>query len=204
MPRVITHDGATIITSGLPGFAFLMPQENREQKRDYFDEYAEKEPTEIGQKIVAERNGMVDLFLDKDALVLDVGIGAGGFVSSRENCVGYDVDPKAKDWLEAQGKWFDPDESTMDDIKGFTFWDSFEHIPHFETWLRRIMPGSYLFLSIPIWPSGGFPDDIPRSKHFKPDEHVNYFTDAGLSRATERIMTATAANKLPPRQMTPR
>ena len=65
----------------------------------------------------------------------------------------------------------------MQYFKGLTFWDSFEHISEPSIILRKIYKGTYIFLSIPI-----FPDLVllTNSRHYRPDEHYWYFTEEGL------------------------
>jgi hypothetical protein len=104
-------------------------------------------------------------------LVVDIGIGAGGFCRAA-SCDGHDVGDAAINWLRIwnrQWKWTEVD--------AMTFWDSLEHIVYPDPILalcRRLC-----FISMPIYDSV---EHCLRSKHFKPGEHVWYFTDRGLIR----------------------
>ena len=89
-------------------------------------------------------------------------------------CMGRDVNPKAKEWLgERKALW---DLNKHPDVYAMTFWDSLEHI---------VEPGVLLactqwaFISTPIYNSA---EHCFHSKHYKPGEHLWYFTDWGLKR----------------------
>lgn len=100
----------------------------------------------------------------------DVGIGSGQFVEEMQ-CHGYDVNTYAKAWLENWGLWGDPYKK---DYKILTFWDVLEHIDDPSKILSKPL---HVFTSLPIFEDL---DHVMRSKHLKPDEHIWYFTDAGI------------------------
>lgn len=56
-----------------------------------------------------------------------------------------------------------------------TFWDSLEHIPEPEVVLKGI--GEWAFVSMPIYKDA---KDCLASKHYKPGEHLHYFTLEGF------------------------
>ena len=58
-----------------------------------------------------------------------------------------------------------------------TVWDSLEHIDDMSAAIQHI--DRFAFVSIPVF--SGY-DDVLASKHFRPDEHIHYFTVAGLIR----------------------
>jgi hypothetical protein len=67
-----------------------------------------------------------------------------------------------------------------DDLGAFeavTMWDSIEHLEKPERSLKHIRKGGYLFASIPI-----FEDlrHVRESKHYKPGEHLYYWTAQGF------------------------
>src|SRR6185436_6951571 len=104
--------------------------------------------------------------------VIDVGIGGGAFVTACSGARGLDVDPKAIGWLKERKL-----QATLaDDPKAMTFWDSFEHIADPHALLRAYKP-SYVVMSIPLF-SGK--ESALASKHYKPGEHIWYFTFHGL------------------------
>ena len=105
--------------------------------------------------------------------VLDVGIGCGQFVAGRPNTDGYDVNPHALAWLKEQGKLGE----NLRDYEAFTFWDVLEHVAEPERYLRRVPHYGWVFASLPIFERL---EDIRRSKHYKPGEHLYYWTEAGF------------------------
>lgn len=139
---------------------------------EYFDKYSHYEGTPIADAINAGRIALVDKYVGPDAGVLDVGIGSGEFIKKRPNTFGYDINPKAIAWLKETMRW--AEFATFD---AFTFWDVLEHVETPDDYFRRIHPGAYLFTSLPIF------DDLTRiraSKHYRPDEHLYYFTEDGF------------------------
>lgn len=113
--------------------------------------------------------------------LLDVGIGGGAFVElmnegadGREGwpCLGYDVNPVGVRWLQDRGQWLDPYQHR---VGAACCWDVLEHMPDFRQFTRRVQ--QWLFVSIPIFASA---EHCAASKHFRPDEHVWYFTHSGF------------------------
>ena len=149
-------------------------------KDDYYDEYAGKGDTDIGRRLNMFRSNLTKAYRDSRA-VLDIGVGDGAFL--REvggERYGYDVDLKAKQMLFDAGQYLDPwiDSGKLWNVGTVTFFDSLEHIPNFEVLLRnRLAHVDTLIVSIPI-----FADEkaILASKHYKPAEHIHYFTDEGF------------------------
>lgn len=141
---------------------------------EYFDKYLGYEHTPIANAINVGRVGLVNRYLDPAAGVLDIGIGSGEFIKNRPNTFGYDINPKAVEWLKQQMRWAD----SFTPFDGFTFWDVLEHVREPEDYLKRIHPGGYLFTSLPIF------DDLTKvrqSRHYRPDEHFYYFTKSGFT-----------------------
>ena len=101
---------------------------------------------------------------------MDIGIGSGAFLQ-RWNTYGYDINPKAIEYLIDNKLYRHPFKGGH----GITFWDSLEHI-HDPT---MIIQGAkeYIFVSMPIYDDS---NHILRSKHFRKDEHCWYFTENGL------------------------
>jgi len=162
-----------LIISEEMGFAC---QADLTQLIDYDDEYVEYYEDCKGSDIAIEINDgrveLVDSYTEE--LVLDVGIGSGEFIESRSyTTYGYDVNPKAIKWLRNKGIFTEDFES----FSAFTFWDVIEHIPDPGVIFSRIKTDSYLFTSIPLF------KDITRvkeSKHYKPGEHLYYWTREGF------------------------
>lgn len=145
----------------------------------YFDKYAEMANTPMG----AELNRIRCDFVARHYIgrVCDVGIGDGAFLKARANELrgsplvdtGYDVNPAGVAWLQARRQYRNP---TQDRPYALTFWDSFEHIYDPRPFLGSIAPW-WVFMSIPTFTG---PEHVLRSKHFRKDEHVWYYTADGL------------------------
>jgi hypothetical protein len=76
--------------------------------------------------------------------------------------------------LHAQGLYAE-DPAQFDAI---TLWDSLEHMEDPGAFLARVRPGTLVFVAIPVV------EDLAKvreSKHYKPGEHLYYFTDAGFT-----------------------
>lgn len=138
---------------------------------NYFNNYKGLSKTETGLKLIQARMALVGKHYS--GKVVDVGIGCGHFISSRENTFGYDVNPVGVQWLKEKGIYFDLYKNKKCDA--LTFWDSLEHIREPEKAIRQAK--KWVFVSMPIYA------DLPhllRSKHFKKNEHFWYFTHSGL------------------------
>lgn len=141
----------------------------------YFDKYVEMENTKIGLELNEARLNLVRTTLKKERLendVIDIGIGSGAFVKELDNCKGYDINPKAVDWLKNRYLYRSP---YVDKFSNATFWDSLEHIHKPKALLDNVE--NFVFISCPIYEDG---EHILRSKHFRKDEHCWYWTHGGL------------------------
>lgn len=152
------------------------PVINTHYDDEYFNEYIRREHTEIGDCLNRFRVNFVNSYTK--SLVLDIGIGCGTFIKKRDNCVGYDICPKATYLLQKKGLFFNPYNNKEDwkRIKGVTFFDSLEHIEWPELILKNITQ-QFVFISIPIFRDISH---IMKSKHFKKNEHYIYFTEHSL------------------------
>lgn len=142
---------------------------------DYFQRYVNYDDTDIAQRIHSGRIGLVNDHLGWQTTVLDVGVGRGEFVRCRPHTLGYDINPEAEKWLRERGVWSE----TLDNFKGYTFWDVLEHVPEPVTYFKHVSKGAYLFTCLPVF------DDlrkIRKSKHYRPGEHLYYFTKLGFMR----------------------
>jgi len=147
-----------------------------EYGQQYFDNYVGLKGQEIARKINAARVGLVDRFVGPARPVLDVGVGSGEFIQARGNTYGHDVNPVAIEWLKARGLFVDvpvPDKR----FSAFTFWDVIEHLRDPYHYLRNVPVPGFLFTSLPI-----FADitKVRESRHYKPGEHLYYFTENGF------------------------
>lgn len=139
----------------------------------YFAKCAGYEDQDIAVKINAGRVRVVNSWLSQHASVCDIGIGSGEFIKKRPHTFGRDVNPAAISWLKANGLWA----SRFDEFAGYTFWDVIEHVPTPEDYFRDIRLHAFLFTSIPVFRDLA---KIRDSKHYRPGEHLYYFTEQGF------------------------
>ncbi len=142
---------------------------------EYFDKCRGYEDKDIAVAINRGRIELVAKHFDPVAAVVDVGVGSGEFVKKRPNTFGVDVNPVAVAWLKAEKLWA----QDLRAFRAFTFWDVIEHLEEPERYFQRIQPSGYLFTSIPL-----FKDltKIRESKHYRPGEHLYYWTEEGFVR----------------------
>lgn len=144
------------------------PAEPMNYEGSYFRKYQEMDETDMGAALTKARVDMVRRHYD--GKVIDVGIGGGRFVLESGG-YGCDVNPEAVEWLGAYGLAADP----YIGCAAISCWDSLEHIPEPEELIERVE--NYVFVSMPIYKSAA---DCLKSKHYKPGEHIWYWTDCGL------------------------
>ena len=146
----------------------------------YFERYKEQANSAIGKLLMASRVSFVNLHIQRWEALCDVGIGSGAFIEARnQRCpeasipvtYGFDVNPKAIEWLRKNGLWQNPYEHIVNNA---SFWDVLEHLDNPATILR---PLTWAFISIPIFRNV---EHVLQSKHYRKDEHVWYFTARGL------------------------
>jgi len=146
-----------------------------EYGEEYFTRYCEYRGSKASLCIVGARIEMVKRFGDGD--VLDVGVGNGEFLEhlNREGirCFGYDINPHAVEMLKERGDFLLPGSAT---VRTATFWDTLEHIPDPASFLG-LVDATRVLMSIPIYSSV---DSLLSWKHFKPGEHLYYFTEEAL------------------------
>lgn len=123
------------------------------------------------------RCAMLARHVGDGATVLDIGAASGQFVRLARSygfaASGFDVIPEANARLREAGLYAD----NPADFDALTMWDSIEHMDEPEHWLGRVRKGSVLIAATPIF------DDlrnIRASKHFKPGEHLQYWTAQGF------------------------
>lgn len=142
----------------------------RPYDEEYFSRYQELADTDLGRELTAARIRLVARHYTGP--VLDVGIGAGQFVTARPETKGYDVNPAGIEWLKERGSWAN---LYRDRYPALTFWDSLEHIDRPDVAVARAE--KWVFVSVPIF-SGA--EHVIRSRHFRRDEHIWYWTHDGL------------------------
>ena len=144
----------------------------------YFAHYQKLDATPMGAALTKARVELVRKYADPRHGV-DIGIGGGRYVAESGG-VGYDICPDATEWLIRDAiAYVDP--YAHNGVRVVTCWDSLEHIPEPEKLLARVR--EWLFVSMPIYKDM---QDVLTSKHYKPGEHLHYWTLAGFIAWCER------------------
>ncbi|EFE08611.1 methyltransferase domain-containing protein [Citrobacter youngae] len=149
---------------------YPVPQDCRPYDDSYFSNYQSLADTVIGKKLTQARIDMIARHYTGS--VVDVGIGSGIFVESRAHTTGYDVNPKGIEWLRQRDLWSDLYQHTY---PALSFWDSLEHIDRPDIAVAQSQ--RWVFVSIPVFRNG---EHVLRSKHFKPAEHIWYWSHEGV------------------------
>jgi len=131
----------------------------------------------IAQAVNAGRCALLARHLERRANVLDIGAGSGAFVRAARaqgfEAMGFEVIPEAAVALRLAGLY--SEEYTGADA--LTLWDSLEHMEDPENYLKRVRKGAHVFVSLPIFADLG---RIRESRHYRPGEHLFYFTHQGF------------------------
>jgi hypothetical protein len=138
---------------------------------EYFEKYESYENTPMDHKLNLVRTSVVNRHHQGD--MVDIGIGSGSFIKSRPRTDGFDINPVAVKWLMTKDKYF----KGLTHYKAFSFWDVLEHVKEPQDYLAPLLKGSRVFISIPIFKNL---EKIRESKHYRPNEHLYYFTHNGL------------------------
>lgn len=151
-------------------------QADRTHLADYDRRYYEKcesyEGQDIERKINAARIDLVARWFSGP--LLDVGIGSGAFIKARgDGTLGFDVNPVAIEWLKRNDLFSD----RLDQFGALTFWDVLEHCPDPGVYLSRVALHAFVFCSLPVFASLAA---IRESKHYRPGEHLQYYTEPGF------------------------
>ena len=146
---------------------------NGQYDRSYYENYCRLEKTPMGQELNAFRVSWVNQYFP-DMQLIDVGVGSCQFVRAT-NALGADINPASVEALKALGRHVDL--SLLARTEVLTFWDALEHVPQPEALLSKAAHG--VAVSIPIFESR---EQALRSKHFKPNEHLHYWTHEGFKR----------------------
>jgi len=143
------------------------PRPPMDYNGSYFAKYQQMDDTEMGAALTKARVDLVRKYFD--GKVVDIGIGGGRFITDSDS-FGYDVNSEAVAWLG--DRYLDPYQVGT---AAATCWDSLEHIPEPEKFLATVK--QWLFVSMPTYENQG---DCLASKHFKPGEHIWYWTIRGF------------------------
>lgn len=139
----------------------------------YFAHYQKLDATPMGGLLTKARLELVRKYCDSCDTV-DIGIGGGRYVLESGG-KGFDVCDDAVEWLQVGGRYRDPYDKCYGPVKAITCWDSLEHIPEPEKLLAQVE--KWLFVSMPVYDDM---TDVLQSKHYKPGEHLHYFTAVGF------------------------
>lgn len=143
----------------------------------YLEKVSAYEDSEIAQRVNSGRCAVLMRHLSEGMSILDVGAGSGAFIRAAQSwgldVKGFDVIPEAVEQLKAAGLYADE----LHKFGAVTMWDSIEHMEDPAQALGQIARGSFLFVSVPV-----FYDlkKIRNSKHYRPGEHLYYWTTTGF------------------------
>lgn len=139
----------------------------------YWSEYQRRSQTPMGEILTKIRLDFTRQAIGDEELI-DFGIGSGQFLEARGgNTYGYDINPMAIAWLMERKRFSSP--WIESGARNVSCWDSLEHLENPSALVRKVRHA--MLLSLPIFDG---PDQIMKSKHFKPGEHLWYWTDEGL------------------------
>ena len=151
-------------------------QEPMSYEGEYFRKYQALDDSETGAALTKARCDLVNKFKETlTATCIDIGIGGGRFCRE-SGFLGYDVNSDAVEWLRKEGIYCDPYDRA-NGVHSLSFWDSLEHIQDPSEILGKIE--RYAFVSLPIFENC---EHLLESKHYKPGEHIWYFTELGFIR----------------------
>jgi 2-polyprenyl-3-methyl-5-hydroxy-6-metoxy-1,4-benzoquinol methylase len=127
--------------------------------------------------VVGGRVAMVERHLGKRTRLIDVGACSGAFLRAAHDAgyhvKGFDIIPDTVSMLIA-ANWYCDDPAGFDAV---TMWDVIEHMEDPEIWLSKVSKDALLFASIPQF---GDLRRLRESKHYKPGEHLYYWTPRGF------------------------
>jgi len=136
----------------------------------------------LHDKINEIRRELVKQYVPEWKHFLDIGCGNLDFLDRLNKSYilshGYDIMPKSIKKLKEINAYIDinaPD--ALKDMYGVSLWDVLEHLPNPKELLEKIPRMCFVFISIPIFDNL---DMIEDSKHYRPNEHLWYFTHNGM------------------------
>jgi SAM-dependent methyltransferase len=179
-----------LIIDNIKGIAY---QEDRTKSIKYDKKYWDKiekhkeqkdmnhKINEFRSEIVYNYNGIYD--------VLDIGCGNCEFIKAYNDkypfshAYGFDIMKQSVTMLKEMNSYIDLYDDIPEKITAFTFWDSLEHFPEPTKILEKIPKDTYTFICMPIFEDL---NSIKASKHYRPNEHYWYFTQAGFESYMEQ------------------
>lgn len=143
---------------------------------NYLKKCAAYAGSDIARAVNSGRVALIQRHVGPPADVIDIGCGTGDFMRAISGAgyavSGFDVIPEVIDDLRRQGQFAD----NVHDFDVVCMWDSLEHMEDPDRFLRQ-KKGSYLFVSIPMIKDI---ESIRTSKHYRPGEHLYYWTAEGF------------------------
>ena len=144
----------------------------------YKQEYLKRASSKEGKELLARRVALVEKeIVPLTSILIDVGSGISIFEKSftLQKVLSYEP------YLDREHSLASVYKSSRDESKGLLFFDSFEHIERPCDFLLIFRPVAVL-ITIPILPPSVVSDPslILRFKHYKPEEHIHYFTSVAL------------------------
>jgi len=172
-----TADGDLMLCLGA-GVAYQRDMAYRSVRYDaaYLAKVDAYEDTPIAEAVNAGRCELLQRHLPAGASVLDIGAGSGAFVraavASGFAAKGFEVIAAAAVRLRVADLYADCEPGRFDAVSA---WDVVEHLEDPGALLATV-PG-FLFASLPVFASL---HRIRESRHYRPGEHLFYFTSAGF------------------------
>lgn len=183
LPFVSDADLALCLGHGV-AYQLDMSLKTVEYDEGYLAKCKAYEGSDIARAVVSGRLGFLSRHVGAGASVLDVGVGSGEFlhaaISHGYAAKGYDVISSVAERLWFAGIYG----CSSEGFDAVTMWDSIEHMEDAEPWLVKIKNGAVLFVSLPIF------TDLKRireSKHYRPGEHLYYWTAQGFIEWVEQF-----------------
>ncbi len=134
--------------------------------------------SEIARAVTRGRCALVKRHIEKGTNVFDIGACTGAFMRAATAegywLFGFDVIPEVVSRLKEENRYTED----VTKFEAITMWDSIEHMRDPDgSWLSKIKKDAHLFISVPIMPDI---ESVRSSKHYKPGEHLYYWTQEGF------------------------
>jgi 2-polyprenyl-3-methyl-5-hydroxy-6-metoxy-1,4-benzoquinol methylase len=143
----------------------------------YFEHFRSYAGSPVERALNAGRCEIVARHVPKGGRLIDIGIGSGAFIRAALeagfDARGSDINPTAVEWLRKEDRFADNPEG----FDAVTLWDTLEHIEDPELLFRNVSAGAKVFVAIPLMAELR---QVRASKHYKPGEHLYYFTEQGF------------------------